>query len=45
MGNYGLEYTENGKDLLLYSDLGHVSIMDWKNKNLKNEFFINQSIK
>ena len=33
-----LDYTRNGKFLLLGSKKGHVAMLDWKNKDLITEF-------
>ena len=31
-------YSSNGRNLLLFSDIGHITVLDWKYKNLVSEF-------
>eukprot|EP00826_Nyctotherus_ovalis_P038886 TRINITY_DN3683_c0_g1_i4.p1 TRINITY_DN3683_c0_g1~~TRINITY_DN3683_c0_g1_i4.p1 ORF type:complete len:507 (-),score=145.49 TRINITY_DN3683_c0_g1_i4:148-1668(-) len=44
-GPYYLDYTRNGKYLLLGGRKGHVAILDWKAKNLLSEFTIKDRIR
>lgn len=44
-GDYFLDYSLNGRNLLLGSSLGHVCLMEWKNKNLLKEFHVRDKIR
>jgi U3 small nucleolar RNA-associated protein 7 len=43
-GNYKLDYTKDGRDMILASDKGHVAILEWKKKSLKAELHLNQAV-
>jgi U3 small nucleolar RNA-associated protein 7 len=44
-GPYYVDYTRNGKYLLLGGKKGHLSILDWKEKSLVTEFSVNERIR
>ena len=44
-GDYQAEYTRNGRTLLLTSNQGHVSLMDWRNKDLVLELHLKEKIR
>ena len=44
-GNYNIDYTRDGKYLLLGGSLGHLALMDWKKKDLKCEFNVKETIR
>ena len=44
-GDYINDYSLNGRNLMLASDMGHVTLMDWKNKNLLCEFHVKDLIR
>lgn len=44
-GEYINDYSLNGRSLMLASDMGHVALMDWKNKNLSCEFHVKDLIR
>jgi len=44
-GSYSLDYTRNGNFLALAGRNGHVAILEWKKKNLKREFNVNDKIR
>ena len=44
-GPYHLDYTRNGKYLLLAGEKGHISIMDWKDKSLLSEFSVKERVR
>lgn len=44
MGQYSLDYSNNGKHLLLSSEKGHTALLDWKHKNVLCEMQLNQKI-
>lgn len=44
-GEYINDYSLNGRNLMLASDVGHVALMDWKKKNLLCEFHVKDLIR
>ena len=44
-GNYNISYSLNGRHILLTSEIGHVSIIDWKKKDLVTEFQIQDKLR
>lgn len=44
-GDYRAEYTKNGSTLLLSSSQGHVSLMDWRNKELLLEIHLKEKVR
>jgi len=42
-GHYKIDYSRNGKMLALAGSKGHVSILDWRNKELKCEFQVKET--
>jgi len=40
-----LDFTQNGKHLLIGSKKGHIALIDWKNKDLKCEFQTKQLVR
>ena len=44
-GPYHVDYTRNGKHLLMGGRKGHICMMDWKNKELVTEFSVNEKIR
>jgi U3 small nucleolar RNA-associated protein 7 len=44
-GNYNIDYTRDGKYLLLGGSLGHLALMDWKKKDLKCEFNVKETVR
>lgn len=44
-GDYQVDYTRNGSTLLLTSSQGHVSLMDWRNKDLQLEIHLKEKIR
>jgi len=43
-GSYFLDFSKDGQEMLLVSDHGHVSMLDWKKKALKTELHLNEPI-
>ena len=41
---YLCKYSNNGANLILASDKGHISLMEWKNKNLLFEIDLTDKI-
>lgn len=44
-GPYFVDYTRNGKYLLMGGRKGHISMLDWKEKSLVAEFSVNEKIR
>jgi U3 small nucleolar RNA-associated protein 7 len=44
-GPYYVDFTANGSQLLLAGEKGHVSLLDWRNKDLQCEFNTNEQIR
>ena len=44
-GPYHVDYTRNGKFLLLGGRKGHISMINWKEKSLETEFSVNEKIR
>ncbi|ORX72633.1 BING4CT-domain-containing protein [Linderina pennispora] len=44
-GPYSMDYTRNGKFLLLGGRKGHLATMDWRNGNLTCEFHVRETIR
>ena len=44
-GNYMLDYTRDGKHLLLGSSLGHIALMNFSDKSLKTEFHLKERVR
>lgn len=44
-GPYYADITSNGSDLLLAGEKGHLSIIDWKTKDLRCELNVNEKIR
>lgn len=43
-GPYSLDYTRNGKDLLIGGRKGHVASIDWRTGKLDCELFLNETV-
>lgn len=43
LGPYTLDYTRNGRGLLIAGKKGHVAQMDWRTGNLDCELFLNET--
>jgi len=44
-GPYKIDYTANGSYVLLAGEKGHISMLDWRNKNLECEFHVREKIR
>ena len=44
-GPYLIDFTRNGQTLALAGNKGHISLIDWKKKNLKCEFHVKETLK
>jgi len=44
-GRYKIDYTRNGKFLLLGGSKGHLALMDWKEKKLCFEIQVKETIR
>ncbi len=44
-GPYHIDYTRNGKYLVMAGQKGHVAIVDWKPKNLVSEFSVKEMVR
>ena len=44
-GRYQIDYTRNGKYLLMGSNRGHIAMLDWRNKNIQCEFHVKDKIR
>ena len=44
-GPYSIDYTSNGKYLLLAGQKGHISMLDWRNKSLECEFHVREKVR
>lgn len=44
-GEYVNDYSLNGRNLMLASDMGHVALMEWKSKNILCEFHVKDLIR
>ena len=43
LGPYKLDYSRNGRHLLLCGSKGHVALLDWASKKLVTELFLNET--
>jgi U3 small nucleolar RNA-associated protein 7 len=44
-GDYRVEYTRNGSTMLLTSSQGHVSMLNWRNKDLLLEIHLKEKVR
>lgn len=44
-GPYSMDYTRNGRHLLMGGRKGHIAMVDWQNKHLKTEFNVQETIR
>jgi U3 small nucleolar RNA-associated protein 7 len=44
-GSYSIDYTSNGSYLLLCGEKGHISVLDWRNKDLLCEVKVQEKIR
>ncbi|KAJ1502954.1 hypothetical protein HMI54_004792 [Coelomomyces lativittatus] len=44
-GPYFIDYTPNGRHLLLGGQKGHIATMDWKKGQLKCEFYVKETVR
>ena len=44
-GRYSLDYTRNGRHLLLGSEKGHLAMLDWKRKSIVCEINVKETIR
>lgn len=42
-GHYKIDYSRNSKMLALAGSKGHISLLDWRNKELKCEFHVKEA--
>eukprot|EP00276_Gloeochaete_wittrockiana_P015681 CAMPEP_0184342134 /NCGR_PEP_ID=MMETSP1089-20130417/10747_1 /TAXON_ID=38269 ORGANISM="Gloeochaete wittrockiana, Strain SAG46.84" /NCGR_SAMPLE_ID=MMETSP1089 /ASSEMBLY_ACC=CAM_ASM_000445 /LENGTH=573 /DNA_ID=CAMNT_0026670837 /DNA_START=25 /DNA_END=1746 /DNA_ORIENTATION=- len=45
LGPYNIDYTRNGRHILIGGRKGHVALMDWRRTHLITEFYVNETIR
>ncbi|KAJ1675342.1 putative U3 small nucleolar RNA-associated protein 7 [Spiromyces aspiralis] len=44
-GPYYIDYTRNGRNMLIGGRKGHIATFDWKNAKLKTEFYVRETVR